>query len=121
FTTVEGVSPNRIFDIEWRAIEFATNANLVNFEVRLYENDPNNKFDVVYGTVTSSGLSATIGVQKDTGSLFTQFSCNTASVTSGLRLTFTQPPCGTATPTPSPTAAGIISGHLTWQGIQPTA
>src|SRR4029077_13234431 len=41
FTTVEGSPPNRIFDIEWHAVLFINNANAVDFEVRLYEGDPN--------------------------------------------------------------------------------
>lgn len=108
FTSVTGVSPNRIFNIEWRAVYFDTVTNLVNFEVRLYENQ--SRFDLVYGTVVNGGgphgtdPGATVGVQRDTGSLLTQYECNTAgTLSSGLLITFTQPSCGTATPTPSPT------------------
>jgi hypothetical protein len=103
FTSVSGVAPTRIFNIEWRAVLF-TGGTTVNFEVRLYEGQ--NRFDLVYGTVNGTGSSATVGVQRDTGSLFTQFSCNTASLSTGLQLAFSQAPCGspvaTLTFTPVP-------------------
>ena len=48
FTSVSGTAPNRIFNIEWHAVEFANNANTANFEVRLYENSvaTNEQFDI---------------------------------------------------------------------------
>src|SRR5207253_2624969 len=76
FTSTGGAAPNRIFNIEWRAHYF-TGAGTANFEVRLYEALPS-KFDIVIGTLGQTGSSATIGVQHDTGSHFTQEACNTA-------------------------------------------
>ena len=38
FTSVSGTAPNRIFNIEWRAVYFADHNQTANFEVRLYEN-----------------------------------------------------------------------------------
>src|SRR5207237_5897893 len=48
--------------------------------------------------------SATIGVQKDMRSQYTQFSCNTAAVAQGLMISFTPDTqvCGTPTDTPTP-------------------
>jgi hypothetical protein len=106
FTSVSGVSPNRIFNVEWRTIYFGT-SNVANFEVRLYEGQ--SRFDLVYGQVDQGGTSATVGVQKDTGSLFTQFECNTGGLSSGLQLTFAQPPCGTTTPTNTPTTIATFT------------
>ncbi len=100
FTTLEGSAPNRIFDIEWHAVEFANNNNLADFEVRLYEGQ--NRFDVVYGTLTSGGTSATVGVQNGAGPQITQFECNTGGLSSGMALIFQQPPCGSPTPTFTP-------------------
>jgi plastocyanin len=100
FTSTSGSAPNRIFNIEWRAVLF-TGATVVNFEIRLYEGQ--SRFDLVYGTVNGSGGSATVGVQRDTGSQFVQFSCNTASLSSGLQIVFTLPACGTPLPTNTPT------------------
>src|SRR5437868_6100171 len=93
YTSISGVSPNRIFNIEWRANLCCSTGILYNFEVRLYEGQ--NYFEIIYAAVPNTGSGATIGVQKDTGSLYTQWSCNTSSVSAGLRLGFVQPNCTT--------------------------
>jgi hypothetical protein len=91
FTSISGSAPNRIFNIEFRTIYFGTTL-VANFEARLYEGQ--SRLDLIYGQMDQGGSSATVGVQRDTGSAFTQFECNTAgSLTSGLQLTFTLPPC----------------------------
>ncbi|HUS17286.1 MAG TPA: S-layer homology domain-containing protein [Chloroflexia bacterium] len=101
FTSVTGNAPNRIFNIEWRTAPQI--GGTANYEVRLYENDPNARFDVVIDHATYSG-SATIGVQRGTGQRFTQYLCNTYGLPSNLLLTFTLGTCPpTATPQP-PTA-----------------
>jgi len=98
FTSVSGSSPNRIFNIEWRAQYFPGSGN-VHFEVRLYEGQ--HRFDVVYGAIDDQGASATVGVQRDTSNS-TQYECNTGGLTNGLMLTFTQATCGTPLPTNTP-------------------
>jgi hypothetical protein len=101
FTSVSGSAPNRIFNVEWRVMVLGSPQTAANFEVRLYEAE--NRFDFVYGNVVGAGNGATIGVQRDL-SEYTQYACNTAgTVTNGLMLTFTAPPCPTATPTTQPT------------------
>ena len=35
FTSVSGTAPNRIFNIEWRAVYFADHTQTANFEIRL--------------------------------------------------------------------------------------
>src|SRR4029077_19675579 len=57
YTSVSGTSPNRIFNIEWRAVLFGNNASRENFELRLYENSAgtNKRFDVVYGEINGTG------------------------------------------------------------------
>src|SRR5205823_4085320 len=75
FTSVSGAAPNRIFNIEWRAV-YLVDGTTVNFEVRLYEGQ--NRFDVIYGTVSQGGSSATVGVQHDSNMPVTQFECGTA-------------------------------------------
>jgi hypothetical protein len=73
FTSVSGVSPNRIFNIEFKAVYFLNNAQIAHFEVRLYEGQ--SRFDVIYSAVQKGNTSATAGVQKsDTN--FTQYFCN---------------------------------------------
>ena len=51
-----GSAPNRIFNIEWRAVYFADTTNTANFELRLYEGQT--RFDVVYGDTASGNTSA---------------------------------------------------------------
>src|SRR5205085_1475775 len=59
----------------------------LNFEVRLYEAQPS-RFDLIYGAVPEGGSSATVGVQSDSGSQYTQFECLTNSLSSGLKIAF---------------------------------
>jgi len=111
FTSTSGTAPNRIFNIEWRAVHCCGYSGIsVNFEVRLYEGQ--NKFDVIYGSPLDNngyggdGNTQTVGVQRD-GSEFTQFECNTAgTLSSGLQLTFQLSNC-------APPPAGMVSW---WQG-----
>ena len=51
FTSVTGSAPNRIFNIEWRTVLYWDETAPQNFEVRLYENDPNGRFDVIFATL----------------------------------------------------------------------
>ena len=64
FTSVSGSAPNRIFNIEWRTVLFADNNATQNHEVRLYENDPNLKFEVVIGDVKSAQRRSDLGVRR---------------------------------------------------------
>ena len=121
FTSVSGSAPNRIFNIEWRAVYFANGALVANFEARLYEGQ--SRFDVVYGQMDDAGSSATVGVQRGTGPQNTQFECSTGGLTSGLQLVFTQPSCTTPTPSATSTPNSQMVGHVTWQSrpAQPNA
>jgi hypothetical protein len=109
FTSITGSAPNRTLHIEWRGSRFSNgNFGYANFELRLFEGSPN--FQVVYGQIIASSMNATIGVQKDTGSLYLQYACNTANITPGMALTFSLPDCGpqpTSTLTPSSTQTPI--------------
>ncbi len=98
YTSISGSAPNRIFNIEWRAHRNEPPIVNIRFEIRLYENS-NGRFDIIYGQLDNPGDTATVGVQRDTGSQHTQYSCNTGVLSQGLQLTFTLPPCN-ATPTP---------------------
>src|SRR5207302_3120996 len=72
FTSVSGGAPRRVFNIEWRATSRASGGS-VNFEARFYEGS--SRFDLIYGRLDDPGSTETIGVQRDTGSLFTQVTC----------------------------------------------
>ena len=103
FTSISGTAPNRIFNIEWRAVYFATPTTTANFEVRLYEGQ--SRYDVIYGTVASGNSSATAGVQRD-NTFLTQYFCNGSggAATGGQSYIYIPPPCPSPTPTGTPTA-----------------
>ncbi len=108
YTSISGSTPNRIFNVEWRTCVFETpgttcNRGLAIFELRLYENPTpySSRFDVIYDTVESGGGFATVGVQRGAGISYSQYSCNTADLSSGLQLTFRPYDCGEATNTPT--------------------
>jgi hypothetical protein len=117
FTSVTGTAPNRQFNIEWRAVHFADTTAAANFEVVL--NESVTSFDVIYGATSDSGLDETSGVQAGSAGPATTFSCGTATLTSGLKVTYNcagggQSPTPTPTATGSPTPSGcMINGSLT--------
>ncbi|MBP9663212.1 MAG: M36 family metallopeptidase, partial [Pyrinomonadaceae bacterium] len=110
YTNTIGAAPNRQFYIEWRAQHFSETVNgpiTVNFAIMLTEGSDVVRY--IYAATgigaTAGGASATVGIQKQgTGTDFTQFSFNTASLSPGLQITLAPPSCGgTPTPTPPPT------------------
>ncbi|MBY0308469.1 MAG: hypothetical protein K2Q09_06980 [Phycisphaerales bacterium] len=106
FTSVSGSAPNRVFNIEWRATYFG-NGQALNFEARLFED--NSRIEVVYGTVPDSGASATSGIQSTAGT-YAQFSCNTATLTNGLKVTYSPVnPTTTLCPTAGFNPAGVTN------------
>ena len=114
FTSVTGTAPNRIFNIEWRTVYFATPANSANYELRLYEGQ--SRFDVIYGTVAGSNTSATAGVQKNNTD-FDQYFCNGSGGAATGGQSYTIQSCGTPTPTftgtPSPTPTSTSTSTAT--------
>jgi hypothetical protein len=101
FTSISGTAPNRIFNIEWRVVRRENDSQTGNFEVRLYENDPNQRFDVIYGSTIGVTDFDTAGVQGPTG-FFTQDFCNVPPPQNASS-TYTMLPCATPTPTATPT------------------
>jgi hypothetical protein len=88
FTSVSGVAPNRIFNIEWRT-GYVNQSGTANFEVRLYESSTN--IDVIYGNTADNGASAAAGVQMSAGGPSTQYSCDEANLLATLKVTYS---CG---------------------------
>jgi hypothetical protein len=102
YTAVSGSAPNRIFDIEWRMTRFVPDAVLgpptIIFTIRLHETS--NLIEIVYTNVIgnlgqngpgTNGNSATVGIQAaSTGTQFTQFSVDTASLAANRKLSFTR-------------------------------
>jgi len=106
FTSVSGSAPNRIFNIEWRTVLFNDNNATQNHEVRLYENDPNLKFEVIIGTLNPQNADQTwvSGVQGNSGTgFFTQDFCIPAggSPPTNVSRNYEIPPCASPSPTPT--------------------
>lgn len=105
FTSVSGNAPNRVFNIEWRTTYFGRPGS-ANFEVRFYENQTS--FEMVYGVSNENGALASSGVQQGTlGGRYagppTTFSCDTPTLTNGLKVTYRFEHCTTRPrPTPHP-------------------
>ncbi len=114
-----GVAPTRQFYVEWRARHFSETVVGIstNFAILLTEGS-----DVVRYIYTSTGIgaqlngsSATVGVQAAaTGTQFTQFSFNTASLSAGLQLTAQRPAgqCTAGTGTCATAAHVTVSGRV---------
>ncbi len=100
FTSVTGTAPNRNFNVEWRAVHFADTTTSVNFEVVFHEGQTS--FDVIYGATSDNGLDETSGVQASSTGPATTFSCGTATLTNGLKVTYSCQGAASPTPTPSP-------------------
>lgn len=108
FTSVSGIRPNRIFNIEWHTVPFYPANTPYDFEVRLYENDPDQRFDVIYGAITDDNHITQFwvgGVQGPPG-FFTEDFCETgmSPPRTNVSRTYTFVPCASPTPTSTPTA-----------------
>ncbi|MEO6590197.1 MAG: M36 family metallopeptidase [Pyrinomonadaceae bacterium] len=105
FANTVGSAPNRQLYVEWRAQHFSETTNgpiSTNFAILLTEgSDIVRYIYAATGTgATANGASATIGIQKQsTGTIFTQFSFNTASQMPGMQLT-AERPAGVCSPGP---------------------
>ena len=95
-------------------LHFADTTTSANFSVVFYENT-SSFFDVIYGATSDSGLDETSGVQASASGPATTFSCGTATLTPGLKVTYN---CagGGGSPTPTPTATGTPSGGCVIMG-----
>jgi hypothetical protein len=126
YTSISGSAPNRIFNVEYRAVYFASSSSQANFELRLYEGQ--SRFDVIYGTVALGNSSATAGVQKD-NSTFDQYFCSgSGGGATGGQSYILQSCTPSPTPSPSATPGQIVLGvrvrpagnchlvKLRWQG-----
>lgn len=106
FTSLSGSAPNRIFNIEWRTDY--NRGGTANFEVRLYEGFRGSP-QFIYGQISHYGESATLGMQRDTGSQFQQYGCDSGGISSGCLPSGSSSPTRTSTPTPSPTCVSSWS------------
>jgi hypothetical protein len=116
----QGTAPNRTFTIEWRGCVFDGEECIgdIHFAVRLHESQTT--FDIIYQQVDTDGANATIGIRGDVSNKFSLLSCNDASLSNQLQVTFEQPQCGaTATPTTcSITFADVPPNHTFYNEIR---
>jgi hypothetical protein len=104
YTSVSGTAPNRIFNVLWITAINQGGSMVAEFELRLYENSPEQRFDIIYGQTMGSVELSAVGMQRGPGGLYTQYQCDTGgTINDGLQLTFTLAACPTATATPSTT------------------
>jgi hypothetical protein len=115
FTSVSGSAPNRIFNIEWRTVYFADHTQTANFEIRLYENNPNKRFDIIFGTIQPGSDQLYVSGVQGAGGVFTQDFCNASPPAAGSR-TYICPGGGTPTPTPTATATATATPTATATG-----
>jgi hypothetical protein len=119
FTSVTGSLPNRIFNIEWRTVLYSDQTAPQNFEVRLYENDPNQRFDVIFGTLTPPIYAErqwVSGVQGagNLGFYTEDFCiCPPDSPPQSESRTYTLTPCATPSPTPTVTVTPTPTASVT--------
>jgi hypothetical protein len=132
YTEVTGSPGSRTLKIEWRARNYVNGQPVAapNVQFAVYFHENSNSFEYVYASTGGtgsfvSGSSATVGVQASTsGTIFTQFSSNSPSLSPGLMLSATRP-SGACSPGFGPcvsTAAGVtVSGRVmtrTGRGIR---
>lgn len=98
YTKVEGTAPNRRWIIEWRGrIRGDGAATTNNNRAAIVLHEGSNSFDYIYVQTgvgaSANGAGSTIGVQgAATGTTFTQYAFNNATLTPGMQLTAAIPP-----------------------------
>jgi hypothetical protein len=91
FRSTLGSAPNRTFVLQWRCTYFSVPGNAT-FELRLHEGT--SSFEMVYGALSNTASSATIGCQRGTGPSNTMHACNQpGSVAQGTMLSYSLPGC----------------------------
>lgn len=125
YTSVTGIAPDRIFNVEWRTQYFATSQHTAQFEVRLHEGT--NTIDFLYAHTSYPGWHAAIGLQ-DGNTRSVTYACyvQSGSTYPGLQISWTPPLCGPPTPTPTNTPVpgcilpwNIVNSPTTWEGVTP--
>ncbi|MBG6098566.1 carboxypeptidase regulatory-like domain-containing protein [Nocardioides luteus] len=106
-TTVDGEDA---FVIEWRDILLLGTTDALDFSVTLFEDG---RVELGYGDLPAGdralGGSATVGIENATGTIGTQFSLNTASLSDDKSITFDLAPMGTV--------SGVVTDYNTKSGI----
>ena len=112
FTQTLGTAPNRQFVIRWKTNYFNSPPGPAQAEFQVVLTEGSNTLSVIYGATGDNGLTATSGIQQDLN-VFTQFSCNEATLTPGLRVDYIPTGCGSPSPTPTATATATAAASAT--------
>ena len=113
YTNLVGTAPNRRWVVEWRGKHFADAGATQTVNLAVIFNEGSANYEVHYpqvamGAANAGGASATVGVQAaNSGAVFSQFSFNTASLSTGQVLTATLP---TGLCSPGPGTCGPLDG-----------
>ena len=115
-----GIAPNRQLIVEWRAEHFGDTIGTINTNFAIVLTEGSDAIRYIYTStgigVNLDGLSATVGVQRaTTGTQFTQFSFNTASLSAGLRLDGARP-AGQCTPGSGPCVTVPVNPRADFDG-----
>ncbi len=98
FTTTLGTAPNRQFVLQWHAVNFGAPGAPSDFDLIFTEGS--STVSAIYGVTSDGGAGEVVGVEQSaTTGRFTQYSCNTASLTPGLRIDYHLQSCATPSPT----------------------
>jgi hypothetical protein len=107
YTSVTGTAPDRVFNIEWRTVLYINAFASQNFEIRLYENPSQQRFDIIYGNIDTTFASQTyVGGVQGGNNFFTEDFCGDMPPTNVSRR-YAIAPCGSPTPTATATATPI--------------
>ncbi len=83
-----GTAPNRIFIVQWSNVRFYSSGTLNTFQVQLYEGTNSIIFQYNSLGASTSGGSATVGIENSAGTIGLQYSLNSAVLTPGLAIEF---------------------------------
>ncbi|WP_225444649.1 reprolysin-like metallopeptidase [Pseudomarimonas arenosa] len=87
YTALNGSEPNRTWTVEWRGMRWASSVGPITTQFAVVFHEDSNAFEYIYTLVDNGGAGATVGVQAaTTGSLFTQYSLNSSSLSAGQQL-----------------------------------
>src|SRR5438874_1759088 len=110
FTSTTGTTPNRQFNIEWRAA-YVGRSGTANFEVRFYEGS--SFFDVFYGATADNGSGEESGVQQSaSSSAATTYSCLAPILTNGSKVTYSCAACAPNDYAITTTTCTIVPGTI---------
>ena len=95
-TELLGSAPNRQFVIEWRNVHFCcVSLETVDFEVVLFEDgDILTQYRNIDANAQEQGISATVGIENETGLVGLQYSFDRPEISEGLAVRYLMPPSG---------------------------